>query len=130
MQYDFSLDGTRASSVGIVLQKPATVSPLVPRYIEQIVPKYGTYHIFDGYEDRRVEISAYLLNANIVTTMQTAYNFLCAIGQRTIVLYADNTAYFTANGVFVNGGQIDLRNALLNPFTMVYSVRVPISAQQ
>ena len=130
MQYDFSLDSTRASSLGIILQKPATVSPLVPRYIEQIVPKYGTYHIFDGYEDRQISISAYLLNANIVTTMQTAYNFLCAIGQRTIVLYADNTAYFTGTGVFRNGGQIDLRNALLNPFTAVFDVRTPIAQQQ
>lgn len=129
MQYDFSLDGVRASSVGIVLQKPATVSPLTPRYIEQVVPKYGTYHIFDGYEDRKITISAFLLNTNIVTAMQTAENFLHSINLRTIILYADNTAYFTGTGVLVNGAQIDLRNALLNPFTAVFDVRVPIAQQ-
>ena len=122
MQYDFSLDNVKASTVGIVLQKPITVSPLTPRYITKVVPKYGTYHIFDGYEERQLSISAFVLSSTLSTDLDTAYDFLLQTSQRSIVLYEGNTAYYTCAGVLLNGGEIDRRGGVLNPFTATFEV--------
>lgn len=127
MQYDFSLDGVLASTKGIILQNPATVSALVPKYIKLTVPKYGTYHIFDGYEDRQLSISAFILSTALSTQITTAYTWLLTPAQRTIVLYSDSTAYYTGTGVLINGGEIQPRAGVLNPFTAVFEMHEAVT---
>lgn len=139
MLYDFSVDGVKASAKGIYLQKQPILSPLVPRYITKVVPRYGTYHIFDGYEEQTLTIEAYTIDEYTESTaIYLAYNWLgCVNGgvnvwanpqtRHTIQLFTDDVLYGTYSGVLTSGGGFDIRGGVLNPFTITYSVRYGVN---
>jgi predicted phage tail component-like protein len=124
MQYDFSLDGTLASSVGLCLQGAPSLSPVVPEYKEIKVPgRDGVYHIFDSYAARTIEFRCYALKTNLKTlteVMEDIYTFLFVAAERQIILSTDTEHYY--KGVLTNGGEIADRLDVLNPFTVTFQI--------
>ena len=124
MQYDFSLDGVLASSVGLHLQGAPSISAVVPEYKEIKVPgRNGAYHIFDSYAARTIEFRCYALKSTTQTlteVMEDIYTFLFVAAERQIILNTDTEHYY--KGVLTNAGEIADRLNVLNPFTVTFQI--------
>ena len=129
MQYDFSLDGVSAAAKGIILQKPPVISPVVAEYKDFTVPQYGVYHTFEGYANRTVTFTAFILSTDFDTDLRTAISFLNAVdtnGFPTVrkIRISGLDGYY--KGLLKNALEINPRyganNTVIAPFEAVYDI--------
>lgn len=117
----FYLDDVDVRDYGICLQRPVTVSGLVPIVEVTHIPGRNGDLIFDtgAYENRSGTADCFLLHDRVDLSIDAAARFLLSNhGYRKLQLSDDPNHYYMAR--ITNGVDIEQRMRLLNPFSIKF----------
>lgn len=120
--YDFSIDGTLASSKGIFLQAPIKLSPITPNYRTYTIPgRSGNLHISEGTTAARtISADCFILKPTGISTSLSDIQSFFKIGSVSTLSYEG----MTFSVIVLNTLDIENRVNIVAPFTVQWEVVV------
>ena len=120
--YDFSIDGTLASSKGIFLQAPIKLSPITPNYRTYTIPgKSGNLHISEGTTAARtISAECFVMKSSGITASLSDIQSFFKIGSISTLSYEG----MTFSVIVLNTLDIENRVNIVAPFSVQWEVVV------
>lgn len=114
--YDFSINGTLASSRGIYLQAPIKLSAITPNYRTYKIPgRSGNLHISDNtFGARTISAECFLMQPSGISTSMSSIESFFRFGSVSTLTYEG----MTFNVIVLNALDIENRVNIVAPFTV------------
>lgn len=118
--YDFSIDGTLASSKGIFLQAPIKLSPVTPNYRTYTIPgRSGNLHISEGTTAARtISADCFILKPTGISASLSDIQSFFKIGSVSTLSYEG----MTFSVIVLNTLDVENRVNIVAPFTVKWEV--------
>lgn len=120
--YDFSIDGTLASSKGIFLQAPIKLSPITPNYRTYTIPgRSGNLHISEGTTAARtISAECFVMKSSGITASLSDIQSFFKVGSISTLSYEG----MTFSVIVLNTLDIENRVNIVAPFSVQWEVVV------
>lgn len=120
--YDFSINGTLASSKGIYLQAPIKLSPITPNYRTYTIPgRSGNLHISDGTTAARtISADCFVLKPTGITASLSDIQGFFKLGSISTLSFES----MSFSVVVLNALDLENRVNIVAPFSVQWEVVV------
>lgn len=120
--YDFSVDGTLASSKGIFLQAPIKLSSITPNYRTYKIPgRSGNLHISEGTTAARtISAECFVMKSSGITASLSDIQSFFKVGSISTLSYEG----MTFSVIVLNTLDIENRVNIVAPFSVQWEVVV------